>query len=68
MNVVLIIVDTLRQDHVGCYGNRWIKTPYLDSLAKESVLFTHAYAVFVIPYYRKKPIFIEIIKYIPRGL
>jgi len=43
MNVVLIIIDTLRQDHVGCYGNPWIKTPYLDSLAKESVLFTHAY-------------------------
>jgi len=43
MNVVLIIIDTLRQDHVGCYGNNWIKTPYLDSLAKESVLFTHAY-------------------------
>ena len=43
MNVVLIIIDTLRQDHVGCYGNHWIKTPYLDSLAKESMLFTHAY-------------------------
>jgi len=43
MNVVLIIIDTLRQDHVGCYGNKWIKTPYLDSLAKESVLFTQAY-------------------------
>jgi len=43
MNVVLIIIDTLRQDHVGCYGNEWIKTPYLDSLAKESVLFTRAY-------------------------
>ena len=43
MNIVLIIIDTLRQDHVGCYGNKWINTPYLDSLAKESVLFTHAY-------------------------
>jgi len=43
MNVVLIIIDTLRQDYVGCYGNKWIKTPYLDSLAKESVLFTRAY-------------------------
>jgi len=43
MNVVLIVIDTLRQDHVGCYGNKWIKTPYLDSLAKESVLFTQAY-------------------------
>ena len=44
MNVVLIIVDSLRQDHVGCYGNKWIKTPYLDSLAKESVVFTQAYS------------------------
>ena len=43
MNVVLIIIDTLRQDHVGCYGNKWIKTPCLDSLAKESVLFAQAY-------------------------
>ena len=43
MNIVLIIIDTLKQDHVGCYGNKWIKTPYLDSLAKESVLFTQAY-------------------------
>jgi len=43
MNVVLIIIDTLRQDHLGCYGNKWIKTPYLDSLAKGSVLFTRAY-------------------------
>ena len=43
MNVVLVIIDTLRQDHLGCYGNDWIKTPYLDSLAKESVRFTSAY-------------------------
>ena len=43
MNVVLVIIDSLRQDHVGCYGNKWIKTPYLDSLAKESVVFTQTY-------------------------
>ncbi|MCD6082780.1 sulfatase-like hydrolase/transferase, partial [Candidatus Aerophobetes bacterium] len=43
MNAVLIIIDTLRQDHVGCYGNDWIKTPNLDALARESVLFTCAY-------------------------
>ena len=43
MNVALIIIDTLRKDHVGCYGNDWIKTPHLDSLAKESILFTRAY-------------------------
>jgi len=43
MNAVLIILDTLRKDHVGCYGNKWIRTPNLDSLAKEGVIFTNAY-------------------------
>ncbi len=43
MNVILIILDTLRKDHVGAYGNEWIVTPHLDALAKESVLFTRAY-------------------------
>lgn len=43
MNLVLIIVDSWRQDHCGCYGNRWIKTPHLDRLAAESVVFTRAY-------------------------
>jgi arylsulfatase A-like enzyme len=43
MNVILIILDTLRKDHVGAYGNNWIKTPNLDALAKESVRFTRAY-------------------------
>ena len=39
-NVVLVIVDSLRKDHVGAYGNRWIETPNLDALAKESLRFT----------------------------
>jgi len=43
MNCVLIIVDSWRQDHCGCYGNTWIRTPNLDRLAAESVLFTRAY-------------------------
>src|SRR3712207_491765 len=42
-NVVLIIVDTLRKDHIGAYGNDWIKTPNLDALAGESLRFTRAY-------------------------
>src|SRR4029077_4874107 len=32
-NVVLITVDTLRADHIGCYGYKQIKTPNIDSLA-----------------------------------
>ncbi|MDP9481463.1 MAG: sulfatase-like hydrolase/transferase, partial [Actinomycetota bacterium] len=43
MNVILIIIDTLRKDHIGAYGNEWIKTPSLDALAKDSLRFTRAY-------------------------
>ena len=39
MNVILVIIDSLRKDHVGVYGNDWIKTPNLDALAKESLRF-----------------------------
>ena len=42
-NVILIIIDSLRRDHVGAYGNGWIKTPNLDALAKESLRFTRPY-------------------------
>jgi arylsulfatase A-like enzyme len=37
------MLDSLRRDHVGCYGNDWIKTPNIDALAKEGVRFTNAY-------------------------
>lgn len=43
MNVILIYSDTLRRDHLGAYGNDWIKTPNLDRLASESVVFDRAY-------------------------
>src|SRR3712207_9056432 len=42
-NVVLVILDSLRKDHLGAYGNDWIKTPNLDALAKESLRFTRPY-------------------------
>jgi arylsulfatase A-like enzyme/Flp pilus assembly protein TadD len=43
-NVLLITVDTLRADHLGCYGYRQIKTPNIDALAQEGVRFEHAYS------------------------
>jgi arylsulfatase A-like enzyme len=43
LNVILIILDSLRKDHIGAYGNDWIKTPNLDTLARESLRFTRAY-------------------------
>jgi arylsulfatase A-like enzyme len=39
MNVILIVLDSLSADHVGCYGNTWIKTPNLDAFAEENALF-----------------------------
>lgn len=43
MNVILILLDTLRRDHIGCYGNPWIRTPHLDRLAAMGTRFTNAY-------------------------
>ncbi len=39
MNVILIMNDTLRYDHVGANGNPWISTPNLDRFAAESAVF-----------------------------
>ena len=44
MNIVLVIFDTLRQDHLGAYGNAWVKTPNFDAFAGEAVRFTRAYS------------------------
>jgi len=44
MNIVVLVIDTLRYDHVGAHGNQWIKTPNLDRLAAESWVFDRAYA------------------------
>jgi choline-sulfatase len=43
-NVVLITIDTVRADHVGCYGDRQAHTPTLDALAREGDLFRTAVA------------------------
>jgi arylsulfatase A-like enzyme len=43
MNIVVVVFDTLRQDHVGAYGNSWIVTPHLDEFARDAVRFTRAY-------------------------
>jgi arylsulfatase A-like enzyme/Flp pilus assembly protein TadD len=45
LNVVLITIDTLRADHVGCYGYKQIKTPNIDGLAADGTRFERAFAV-----------------------
>ena len=44
MNIILIVSDTLRQDHLGCYGNNNIRTPYIDEFSKDCAIFKNAYA------------------------
>ena len=39
MNVVLIVLDTLRADHLGCYGYFRDTSPAIDRIAEEGVLF-----------------------------
>ncbi len=43
-NVLLITLDTVRADRLGCYGYRSIKTPNIDELARVGARFDHAYA------------------------
>ena len=38
-NVVVIVADTFRRDHLGAYGNPFIRTPHLDEFARSSVVF-----------------------------
>src|SRR6266403_5712522 len=42
-DVYLITIDTLRADHVGCYGYKQVETPALDALAAAGVRFTQAF-------------------------
>ena len=44
MNVLLITLDTLRADHLGCYGYKKNTSPTLDALASTSIVFDHAIA------------------------
>lgn len=42
-NILVITVDTLRADHLGCYGYKQVRTPNIDSLAAGGVLFERAF-------------------------
>ena len=44
LNIIVIIEESLSAEYLGAFGNPEGHTPNLDRLAKESLLFTHAYA------------------------
>ncbi len=46
-NIVLVVLDTLRADHLSCYGHNAVgqpTSPQIDALAATGTLFEHAYA------------------------
>ena len=44
-NVVLVLIDTLRADHLAMYNQETrVRTPFLDALARESMVFENAWA------------------------
>jgi len=43
-NIILISLDTLRADHLGCYGYSRNTSPTIDRIAQEGVRFTHAFS------------------------
>jgi arylsulfatase A-like enzyme len=44
MNIIVIVADSFRRDHLGCYGNEWINTPNLDTFAAGACVIEGAYA------------------------
>jgi len=42
-NVFLVTIDTLRADHVHCYGYRGVETPAIDALAQDGFRFAQAF-------------------------
>ncbi|HKK63219.1 MAG TPA: sulfatase [Bacteroidales bacterium] len=43
-NILLILADDLGIPQVGCYGNDYYQTDYIDALAEEGICFTEAYS------------------------
>lgn len=43
-NVIVYLIDTLRSDHLGCYGYRKNTSPEIDAFARDGILFENAIA------------------------
>jgi arylsulfatase A-like enzyme len=42
-NFLLLMTDQHRADHLGCYGNKVVRTPHIDSIAASGVMFDRFY-------------------------
>jgi arylsulfatase A-like enzyme len=43
-NILIIVIDALRRDHVSCYGYDFVETTNIDAFASRSIIFRDAYA------------------------
>ena len=43
--IILVVIDSLRKDHLGCYGYKRNTSPNIDALAKSGIMFKHAFSV-----------------------
>jgi N-acetylglucosamine-6-sulfatase len=43
-NLVVILMDDLRWDDLGCMGHPFVETPHIDRIAREGALFKNAFA------------------------
>jgi arylsulfatase A-like enzyme len=43
MNIIVVVSDSLRKDHVGVYGSEWCHTPRLDEFAEDAIVFDGAF-------------------------
>jgi len=46
-NIVLLGIDSLRRDHMSCYGYRRLTTPHIDRFAQESTLFEQTFSAYI---------------------
>ncbi len=46
-NILLIAIDSLRADHMSCYGYPRLSTPHMDRFASESVLFENTFSAHI---------------------
>ena len=46
-NIILLGIDSLRRDHMSCYGYPRLTTPHLDRFAQESTLFEQTFSAHI---------------------
>jgi len=48
MNIIILMLDSLRADFLGCGGHPELRTPYIDKVSEEGLFFERAYAEYPI--------------------